>query len=210
MLVLELELPQSAPDVPIWQRDVLIDQAHGRGFGTYNATTTYVPGPTIVSGSHDRSLGVVMFRNGEPGAENALDARQALGAEWQEIVKSGVHTCLWSQAGRGAAADRSCRRTHPAPGGWKARNASARRALRIVISFRPSCAHDDGYPGGCHDDADQVLHLVRERSACRGRSGAPVLRSGDPGIHVMLSQSLYAAMLIAVVLAVYILMIKTS
>jgi phospholipase C len=33
-------------------------------------------------------------RNGEPGAENALDARQALGAEWQEIVKSGVHTCL--------------------------------------------------------------------------------------------------------------------
>ncbi|MFL4994122.1 MAG: hypothetical protein ACJ8DB_02820 [Microvirga sp.] len=57
-------------------------------------TTTYVPGPTIVSGSHDRSLGVVMFRNGEPGAENALDARQALGAEWQEIVKSGVHTCL--------------------------------------------------------------------------------------------------------------------
>jgi hypothetical protein len=57
-------------------------------------TTTYVPGPTIVSGSHDRSLGVVMFRNGEPGAENALDARQALGAEWQEIVKLGVHTCL--------------------------------------------------------------------------------------------------------------------
>ena len=67
---------------------------YGRGFGTNNATTTYVPGPTIVSGSHDRSLGVVMFRNGEPGAENALDARQALGAEWQEIVKLGVHTCL--------------------------------------------------------------------------------------------------------------------
>ncbi|MBZ6074906.1 hypothetical protein [Microvirga puerhi] len=67
---------------------------YNRSFGTYNATTTYVPGPTIVSGSHDRSLGVVMFRNGEPGAENALDARQALGPEWQDIVKSGVHTCL--------------------------------------------------------------------------------------------------------------------
>ena len=68
--------------------------SYGRGFGTYNATTTYVPGPTIVAGSHDRSLGVVMFRNGEPGAENAIDARQALGAEWQDLVKSGVHTCL--------------------------------------------------------------------------------------------------------------------
>jgi len=67
---------------------------YGRGFGTYNATTTYVPGPTIVSGSHDRSLGVVMFRNGEPGSENAIDAREVLGPEWAEIVKSGVHTCL--------------------------------------------------------------------------------------------------------------------
>ena len=53
-----------------------------------------MPGPTIVAGSHDRSLGVVMFRTGEPGAENAIDARQALGAEWQDLVKSGVHTCL--------------------------------------------------------------------------------------------------------------------
>jgi len=67
---------------------------YGRGYGTYNSTTTYVPGPTIVAGSHDRSLGVVMFRTGEPGAENAIDARQALGAEWQDLVKSGVHTCL--------------------------------------------------------------------------------------------------------------------
>lgn len=67
---------------------------YGGGLGTYNATSTYVPGPTIVSGSHDRQLGVVMFRNGEPGAENAIDARQALGPEWADLVKSGVHTCL--------------------------------------------------------------------------------------------------------------------
>lgn len=67
---------------------------YGRGFGTYSATTSYVPGPTIVSGSHDRSLGVMMFRNGEPGAEQAIDARQALGPEWAEMVKDGVNTCL--------------------------------------------------------------------------------------------------------------------
>jgi hypothetical protein len=66
----------------------------GGGFRTYNATTTYTPGPAIVSGSHDRQLGVVMFRNGDPGAENAIDARQTLGPEWADLVKSGVHTCL--------------------------------------------------------------------------------------------------------------------
>jgi hypothetical protein len=67
---------------------------YNRGFGTYNATTTYVPGPTLVSGSHDRSLGVIMFKPGEPGFEQALDAREQLGPEWREIVKSGVRTCL--------------------------------------------------------------------------------------------------------------------
>ena len=59
---------------------------YGGGFGTYRATTSYVPGPTIVSGSHDRSLSVVMFRPGDPGFENALDAREALGPEWAKLV----------------------------------------------------------------------------------------------------------------------------
>jgi hypothetical protein len=67
---------------------------YGGGLGTFNATSTYVPGPTLVSGSHDRALSVVMFRHGEPGAEQALDARQMLGPEWAEIVKTGVRTCL--------------------------------------------------------------------------------------------------------------------
>ncbi|WP_240539870.1 hypothetical protein [Salinarimonas soli] len=67
---------------------------YGRGYGSYNATTTYVPGPTIVAGSHDRQLSVVMFREGEPGAEQAIDAKSALGPEWQDLVKSGVRTCL--------------------------------------------------------------------------------------------------------------------
>lgn len=68
--------------------------SYGGGFRTYSATTTYTPGPTIVSGSHDRQLGVIMFRNGEPGAEQAIDARETLGPEWQDTVRSGVHTCL--------------------------------------------------------------------------------------------------------------------
>ncbi len=61
---------------------------------TYRSTSTYVPGPTIVSGTHDRQLEIMMFREGEPGYENALDAREALGPEWPEIVKNGIKTCL--------------------------------------------------------------------------------------------------------------------
>ncbi len=67
---------------------------YGRGFGSYNATTTYTPGPTFYSGTHDRQLGVVMFKPGDSGFEQAIDARQALGPEWAELVESGVRTCL--------------------------------------------------------------------------------------------------------------------
>lgn len=83
------------------QNNVSVAQAPGSfntvgayGRGGYRASTTYTPGPTIVSGTHDRQLGVVMFRQGQPGSENALDARQQLGPEWREIVQNGVHTCL--------------------------------------------------------------------------------------------------------------------
>jgi hypothetical protein len=60
---------------------------------TFNANTTYTPGPVIVSGGHHQSLGVKMFKNGQPGAGNAISARDTLGPDWQKIVKSGVHTC---------------------------------------------------------------------------------------------------------------------
>jgi hypothetical protein len=63
-------------------------------YGTYNSTTRYTPGPTVVSGSHDKSLSVKMFRDGERGAEEAVDARLLLGPEWHEIVTKGVKTCL--------------------------------------------------------------------------------------------------------------------
>jgi hypothetical protein len=64
----------------------------GRGF--YQGTTTYQPGPTIVAGSHDRGLAIAMFREGEPGAQQAISARDVLGPDWQDKVKNGIHTCL--------------------------------------------------------------------------------------------------------------------
>jgi hypothetical protein len=71
-----------------------------RGVGTYSGTTvysgatTYQPGPTVVSGTHDQGLTVVMFREGEPGAQQGVSAREALGPEWQQKVKDGIRTCL--------------------------------------------------------------------------------------------------------------------
>ena len=53
---------------------------YGGGIGTINATSTC---PAIVSGSHDRALSVLMFGRGDPGYEQALDAREALGPEGQ-------------------------------------------------------------------------------------------------------------------------------
>jgi hypothetical protein len=63
------------------------------GFGTVNATTTYTPGPIIYGGSHDQSIGVVMFKEGEPGSDQAISAREVLGPKWAVIVKDGVNLC---------------------------------------------------------------------------------------------------------------------
>lgn len=64
------------------------------GGGFYTARTTYTPGMPIVVGGHDRSLSVMMFRRGEPGYDNAIDARSALGPDWAQKVRNGVNTCL--------------------------------------------------------------------------------------------------------------------
>ncbi len=63
------------------------------GYGTVNATTTYTPGPIIYGGSHDQSIGIVMFKDGEPGSSQAISARDILGPKWAVIVKDGVNLC---------------------------------------------------------------------------------------------------------------------
>lgn len=48
-----------------------------------------------MAGSHDQSLAVKMFREGDPGYENAIPAREALGSKWPEMVKAGsINTCF--------------------------------------------------------------------------------------------------------------------
>jgi hypothetical protein len=83
------------------QNNVVVSQLPGTynttisGTGSmYQGTTTYTPGPTIVAGSHDQGLGVIMFREGDSGSQQALSAREILGPNWQEKVKNGVRTAF--------------------------------------------------------------------------------------------------------------------
>lgn len=85
---------QSQNNVSVTQMPGSYNTAGSYGGGFYRSQTTYQPGPTIVAGSHDQGLSIVMFREGEPGAQQAISAREMLGPEWPDKVKTGVHTCL--------------------------------------------------------------------------------------------------------------------
>ncbi len=50
-------------------------------------------GQPIRSGSHNTGVIVKMYRNGQAGSGNALDARSQLGADWQTIVQEKTVTC---------------------------------------------------------------------------------------------------------------------
>lgn len=70
-----------------------------RGFDSYvissgqHDSTLNVYGRSA-STSHHQALTVVMFHNGQPGSENALDARQTLGPDWKRIASEDTITCF--------------------------------------------------------------------------------------------------------------------
>lgn len=84
---------QSANNVGVMQTPGSFHTTGTLSGNTYNGTTTYQPGMPVVYGRHEQAFAIRMFRNGEPGAAQAIPAREALGPKWQEIVRSGVNTC---------------------------------------------------------------------------------------------------------------------
>lgn len=63
-------------------------QAMTHGDMTYgSATTTYSGGSVMFFGSNDADLHVIMLRPGDAGYENGIDARQALGPDWERLVR---------------------------------------------------------------------------------------------------------------------------
>lgn len=68
-------------------------------YGSPGYATAYGSANTVTYGgmpmfSHGQGLTVRMFKEGEPGFENALSARQTLGPDWQEIASKKKYTCL--------------------------------------------------------------------------------------------------------------------
>lgn len=64
------------------------------GNRTYGqSTTTFTGGGPMVMGNHDSSLLVLMLNRGDQGFENGVDAKQALGEDWEKLVENGVRTC---------------------------------------------------------------------------------------------------------------------
>jgi hypothetical protein len=61
--------------------------------GTYQAATTYQPGPMLVTGGHHEDIAIKMFKPADPGFDQAIDAKSALGPKWQQIARDGVITC---------------------------------------------------------------------------------------------------------------------
>lgn len=63
------------------------------GETAYGNFQTYTPPTTVVSGRHSAQMQVFMMNRDDPGYQNALDARQVLGSDWQEKVADGIQTC---------------------------------------------------------------------------------------------------------------------
>jgi hypothetical protein len=61
---------------------------------TYGNSTVITGGAPIVMTEHGQNLVVHMFHVGDPGADNAVDAKTSLGPDWQKILTKGPgNTC---------------------------------------------------------------------------------------------------------------------
>lgn len=68
--------------------------AGNTAFVSGTSTTTYSGGVPIIAGHHRQKFVVKMFKDGDPAGSNAISARQELGPDWAEAVKSPPHTCM--------------------------------------------------------------------------------------------------------------------
>lgn len=60
---------------------------------SYKVTTRH-RSDIVTTGSFDHEFMIRMFREGEPGAFQAVSARAILGPQWMEIVHTGVFNCM--------------------------------------------------------------------------------------------------------------------
>ena len=58
-----------------------------------NSTTTFGGGGPNIVGTRDASLMVLTLKKGDKDYGQGIDAKQALGPEWEEKVSKGISTC---------------------------------------------------------------------------------------------------------------------
>lgn len=64
------------------------------GSGMYSRSTTkYGMQQFEIGGRNNPQFAVLMYNSGEPGYENAQDARAVLGPSWQDKVANGIDSC---------------------------------------------------------------------------------------------------------------------
>ena len=65
------------------------------GNSLYGRTnTTFGGSSTFVTGSNDAEMQITMLNQGDAGYEKGIDARAALGPDWQKKVDGGVNNCF--------------------------------------------------------------------------------------------------------------------
>lgn len=58
------------------------------------ANTTYGGSSTFVTGSNDAEMQITMLNPADVGYEQGIDARAALGPDWQKKVDGGINNCF--------------------------------------------------------------------------------------------------------------------
>ncbi|WP_035096981.1 hypothetical protein [Devosia sp. LC5] len=59
-----------------------------------NTNTTFGGRSTVVTGSNDAEMQILMLNPGDAGYEQGIDARATLGADWQKKVDGGINNCF--------------------------------------------------------------------------------------------------------------------
>jgi hypothetical protein len=59
-----------------------------------SSTTTFGGETTHISGRNEAEMQIIMLNPGDAGYDEGLDAKAALGPEWQKKVQDGIPSCL--------------------------------------------------------------------------------------------------------------------
>jgi hypothetical protein len=78
---------------PVYGSSTFMASSYGNSIYGSGSTTLY-GGQPIIGGSHEQQFAIKMFRPGDPGYEQALDARAELGPDWATRIKEKKLTCF--------------------------------------------------------------------------------------------------------------------